>query len=78
VSLPDALRDVLAQLPEPEQKMFALLVLHGVPLRDASRQGCGDFETLSSRITGAMKRIQAGLDQAGYTRDRLLGELRQR
>lgn len=74
-NLADVVREALAELPEGQQAAFALMVLHGVPMRKVSAEGGGDFGTLQGHVTSAMKHVKKRLDEAGLGTKVLVSKL---
>lgn len=64
-SLPEVVRAALEELSPEQQRAFALMVLHGVAIRQAAAQGAGRPEELQGHVVTALKHVKKRLDEAG-------------
>lgn len=70
-TLPEVVRAALEELSPDQQRAFALMVLHGVPIRKVAAEGGGDADALQQALLASLKHVKTRLDEAGLDVARL-------
>lgn len=64
-TLAEVVGAALEELSPKQQKAFALMVLHGVPMSRVAAQGGGSAEALQGEVVAALKHMKQRLAEAG-------------